>query len=215
MRWTDGTSGHTRMRRFVLTFCAAICASALAHELGHAIVGLTQGLRVVPTPFKEYVLAPTVDWQQYRVLALGGPIGTLIAVVASGAWFLRRRSADSEAAFIGALLTPAAYSLRYLLVGRGHDGVEWMAAQAALGLRATGHALDGLLFGVVVVGAGAWLSVRRKHVGLRTLGRASGLFAIGLVVLIAGQVGNNALFDPLFPDHRVDHVPADVRAVRE
>ena len=203
------------MRRFVLIFSAAICATAVAHELGHAIAGLTQSLIVVPTPFKEYVLAPTVDWQQYRVLALGGPVGTLIAVVASGVWFLRRRSADAEAVFVGALLTPAAYSLRYLLAGRGHDGVEWMAAQAALGLSATGHALDGLLFGVVVVGTVVWVSVRRKQIGLRTLGRAIGLFFLGLVVLVAGQVGNNALFDPLFPDHRGDHVPADVRAVRE
>ena len=203
------------MRRFDLIFSAAICATAAVHELGHAIAGLTQGLIVVPTPFKEYVLAPTVDWQQYRVLALGGPVGTLVAVVASGVWFLRRRTADAEAAFVGALLTPAAYSLRFLLAGRGHDGVEWMAAQAALGFGATGHALDRLLFGVVAVGAIAWVSARRKQIGLRTLGRATGLFLLGLVVLVAAQIGNNALFDPMFPDHRLDHVPADVRAVRE
>lgn len=67
------------------------------------------GLAVVPTPVKEYVLSPRLAWPQYRIMALGGPLGTVVAVCASTASFLRRGSADSEAAFLGALLTPAAY----------------------------------------------------------------------------------------------------------
>ncbi len=42
--------------RFVLVFAAACLAGVYVHELGHGVAGWLQGIAVVPTPAKEYVL---------------------------------------------------------------------------------------------------------------------------------------------------------------
>jgi hypothetical protein len=170
---------------------------------------------VVPTPFKEYVLQSELPWSTYTGIAAGGPIGTLIAALIVGIAFVRRPSADTDAAFAGVLLTPAAYSLRYVVVGRGHDGLEWQAAQSALGFAPTGHAVDFLLGAVVALGTGLWITTRRPTVTLRGGVRGALLFVFGIVVLVLGQVGNNAVFDRAFPRMEVTDVPAEVLASRE
>lgn len=188
------------MKRFLPIFAAVIVVTAVFHEMGHALAGWVQGIAIVPTPFKEYTLRPEVPWHQYRWIALGGIVGTLFTVAIAGVWFCTRRSLERDAAFAGALLTPAAYSLRYLVAGRGHDGLEWQAAQSALGFAPSGHALDVILLVVTALGTMTWIACRRPRVRLAGLAKGIGTFLVGLLVLVLGQVGNNALFDGIFRD---------------
>lgn len=68
---------------------------------------------------------------------------------------------------------------------------------------------------MVVLGTALWIVRRRAQLRPRHIAQASGLFVFGLVVLVGAQVGNNAIFDQLFPRRTVEQVPTDVQAIRE
>ncbi len=59
-------------RRFLVLFAAAIVGASFVHALGHAVAGWLQGVAVVPTPFKEYVLRDEIVWREVAWIALGG-----------------------------------------------------------------------------------------------------------------------------------------------
>jgi hypothetical protein len=42
----------------------------------------------------------------------------------------------------GIILLPCTYTILFLLYGRGHDALEWQAAQTAIGAEPSGHLLD-------------------------------------------------------------------------
>jgi hypothetical protein len=195
-----------RVIRYMFIFLGALIAGVYLHEVGHAVAGWVEGVAVVPTPAKEYVLQSQLDWSKYVWVALGGVIGTTVAVLAAGAHFSRKPCFDREAILAGSLVPVGLYALRFLLVGRGHDDTEWQAAQTALGLAAAGHAIDVFFLCLFIVGVIVW--------GVRLRPRWSSLLRLvplavgGTVLLVALQLGNNAVFDRMFPVVTVVNVPA-------
>lgn len=193
--------------RYALVFIGATIAGVYLHEIGHAVAGWVQGIAVVPTPAKEYILQSQVSWNQEIWIALGGPVGTTLAVVGAALYFLRERRSEAEAVLLGALLLPCLYTIRFLLVGRGHDVLEWQGAQTALGLAPAGHAIDVFFLCLWLAGIILWGS--RLRVPLRySLLKFAGLAIAGVILLVALQVGNNRLFDRHFPKTRVLNTPS-------
>ena len=129
---------------------------------------------------------------------------------AAALYFWRKPCSDREAILAGAFLPLGLYTLRFLLVGRGHDGTEWQAAQAALGLPPAGHAID--LFFLFLLNAGLVIwGIRRRPRQSSLLGLVT-LAMFGIILLIGLQAGNNAVFDRLFPVVKVVNVPAGLDA---
>lgn len=210
---TGGLDVMQDTRRFLVLFAAAIVGASFLHELGHAVAGGLLGVAVVPTPFKEYVLRPEIAWREYAWIALVGVGGSVFSVLGTLAWYLKRDRASGDAILAGALLIPLAYTVRYLLAGRGHDGLEWQAAQSALGADPSGHVVDIVFLVLFVAGFAAWLLRRRASLGLPTVARLAGLVVVGIVFVIVFQVANNRLFDPFFPKTRILDAPPLSEAV--
>ena len=198
--------------RFVLTFMSVCIIGVYLHEIGHAVAGWVQGIAIVPTPAKEYVLRDQVDWTHQIWISLGGVAGTTLLVLGTLVWYVRQQRPKADAVLAGVLLPPCVYTIRFLLVGRGHDGLEWQEAQSALGMDPAGHAVDILFLGLFFAGVGVWLVRRRFSLRLATFGRAVALMLGGIVLLLVLQVGNNALFDPFFPETTTVNVPADLES---
>lgn len=198
--------------RSFLVFLTAIVGCAFVHELGHCIAGWVQGVVVVPTPFKEYVLLDEIDWSRQIWIAFGGVAATVALVTGTIIWYMRRDRRNGDAILAGVLLTPFAYSLRFLLVGRGHDGLEWQAAQAAIGASPQGHVVDYVLLITLLLGSIAWVIHRRSAFRVTSLFKVVGLIVVGITVLIVLQVVNNRLFDGFFPKTRIINVPSTVQS---
>lgn len=194
--------------RYLLFFAGALVGSVYLHEIGHAVAGWVIGVAVVPTPAKEYVLQSEIGWNSEIWIALGGPVGTAVAALAAAAYFWRKPSPKSEAVVFGTFLPLGLYSFRFFLAGRGHDGIEWQAAQTALGLTTAGHALDIFFLCFLVAGLILWFFQTRPSV--RSVLRLAGLAVAGLFLLIVLQVSNNALFDRVFPSVKVTNVPPGI-----
>ena len=178
-----------------LLFVSAILASAFVHELGHCAVAWLHGYPAIPTPAKEYILKPMTEVVQNRV-SLGGILGSVAALLAGGFWLHCRPSTASSALLAGAMTVPGAYTLRFLLQGRGHDGAEFQEAQAALGLSYSGHAIDRLFYALFVMAA-VFVVLADGRPTLRLVCRllVGAVAAVAVMVLL--QSVNNAVFDPL------------------
>jgi hypothetical protein len=185
-------------RRLWLWFAGAVVISLFVHEIGHCLIAWLYGCPAIPTPAKEYLLGPLSAAGQNAV-ALGGVLGSVAALLGAGYWWFRKRDTIRSALLAGAMTMPGCYTLRFLLMGRGHDGDEFQQAQAALGLNYSGHAVDWLFLALFVLAATVWFWRTRPPLSLRLAGRLVAGFILGLVVVVLLQVGNNALFDPLFP----------------
>ncbi len=179
-----------------LVFAAAIVASIFIHELGHCTVPWLHGYPAIPTPAKEYILKPLPQALQNH-MALGGIIGSVVALVAASLWFRLRTGPISSSILAGAMTAPGFYTLRFILAGRGHDGAEFQEAQAALGLSYAGHGVDWLFVGLFVVAAVFWFWRTRARLTLK-LGVRLVVGAIAALVTLASlQTINNRVFDPL------------------
>lgn len=193
--------------RYTLVFIGATIAGVCLHEVGHATAGWILGIAVVPTPAKEYILRPEVDWNQQIWVFLGGPTGTTLAMAGATIFFLLKRCPEAEAILLGAQVPLSVYNVRFLLVGRGHDGLEWQGAQAALGLAPAGHAIDFLYLSLWVVVTAVWIFRSRARL-LSSLRRFIGLTIAGIIMLVLLQSGNNCFFDRYFPKTRALNVPS-------
>ena len=192
--------------RYIFIFLGALIAGVYLHEVGHAAAGWVDGVAVIPTPAKEYILQSRLDWSKEIWVALGGVIGTTVAVLAAGVYFWRKPCLDTEAILGGAFLPVGVYTLRFLLAGRGHDETEWQAAQTALGLRPAGHAIDVCFLCLLIAGFIVWGI--RLHPSLSSLLRLVTLAIAGTILLVILQAGNNAVFHRVFPAVKVVNVPA-------
>jgi len=195
-----------RFRRLA-PFVAVVFAAAVAHEMGHAIVAWILGIPAVPTPLKDYLLRDQISWDVYRWIALGGVAASGLTAIGALGWYLRANSRARDRILAGALVMPFAFSVRYALAGRGHDGLEWQAAQAALGASPAGHFLDYFFFAACLVGLLLWIARRRAAIGGRAVATMIALEVLGLALLVLLQVGNNAAFDRFFEDTEVVGVP--------
>lgn len=193
--------------RFVLAFAGACLVGAYIHEIGHALAGWVQGIPVFPTPAKEYILLGQVEWHQKIWISLGGVAGTVLLVLGTLFWYMRSHRVSADAVLAGILLPPCAYTVRFLAIGRGHDGLEWQQAQSAIGLAPAGHALDVLFLSLFLLGTAAWMIRRHSSLRLSSGLRVVGVLVGGVALLVALQVSNNALFDRFFPSTTTLHVP--------
>lgn len=193
--------------RYSLVFAGALAGGLWLHEFGHAVAAWAQGIAAVPSPAKEYILRPEVFWEQQIWIALGGVLGTALAALGATLYFLKVRTPVAEAVLFGALNLPWFYTIRLILLGRGHDGTEWQAAQAALGLAPAGHAIDVFFLCVSLAGIIVWASGLRfplRYHLLRLLRVAIG----GAILLLALQAANNRLLDRFFPRTQVVDAPS-------
>jgi hypothetical protein len=195
-----------RVVSYILIFCGALIAGIYLHELGHAVAGWVQGIVVVPTPAKEYVLGSQVDWSKETWINLGGVTGTTAAVFLAGLYFWRKPCLNREAVLAGAVLVPGVYTLRFLLMGRGHDGTEWQGAQTALGLSPAGHAIDVFFLCLLIAALIVWGIRLRPR--LWSLGRLFAVAIAGTILLVELQFANNAVFDRVLHEATVVNVPA-------
>jgi len=189
---------------------ATVIAGVYLHEIGHAVAGWLNGVAIVPTPAQEYILQSTLDWSKEIWIALGGVIGTTAAALAGALYFWGQPGSDREAVLVGAFLPVGVYTLRFSLVGRGHDGTEWQAAQTALGLRPAGHAIDLFFLCALIAGLGVWAI--RLHPRLLSVLRLVSMAIIGIILLVVLQAGNNSVFDRVFPVAKVINVPPGLDA---
>ena len=180
-----------------LVFLGAMAASAFIHELGHCVVAWAGGYPAIPTPAKEYILRPMPSGLQAHV-SLGGIVGSVAALLAAAFWLYRRSTPVISAIFAGAIAISGAYTLRFLLLGRGHDATEFQEAQAALGCSYSGHAVDRLFLCLFVLAAVFWFWRTRARLTIRLLCRLLLGGAVALAFLVLLQSVNNRVFDPLF-----------------
>lgn len=189
-------------------FACATIGSVFVHELGHALAGWLIGLPVVPTLAKTYVLRDAIAWHDEIRISAGGVTATALLVAVTLVWYVRSRRPVADAVLAGVLTSPAFYTLRFALAGRGHDGLEWQEAQAAVGLPPAGHAIDLMLALLFAAGIAAWLLRHRAVLDFDTFRRAAGIAALGVALLVAIQVANNAVFDRHFRETAITGVPA-------
>jgi hypothetical protein len=184
--------------RLLVIFATTCIGGVFVHELGHAIGGWIQGIAVVPTPAKEYILQAHVEWHQMTWIAFGGVAATAFLTLGTVIWYVRQSQPAADVVLAGILLPPLAYTMRFLLAGRGHDDIEWQAAQSALGAAPAGHAIDLLFAFLSLLGIAAWIGHRGRSLRGSSVAKAAGLMFSGLVLLVIIQIANNVLFDRFF-----------------
>ena len=176
---------------YLLTIISAI----FVHEIGHCIPAWINGVTAIPTPAKEYILDDVSSSLQQKI-SLCGLLATFLFSIGIMILYLVNISKYESAMLAGALVNPGIYSLRFILVGRGHDGTEFQEAQAALGLNYSGNSIDWFLFALFIVGIMIWIYKSRPP--FKALSRLFIGLIIALIFVIALQVANNAIFDPIF-----------------
>jgi len=102
----------------------------------------------------------------------------------------------SSTLLAGSIVVPGIYTLRFLLVGRGHDATEFQEAQSALGLSYSGHSLDWFLFALFVFGIAIWII--KSNPSIKIIGRILFGSVLTVIFIIGLQVINNAIFDSIF-----------------
>jgi hypothetical protein len=155
------------------------------------------GCPAVPTIDNVYLLRPVSPEVQNQV-ALAGIAGSVVSLAVALAWFWRRPASRQSAILAGAMTVPGFYVLRFILAGRGHDGTEFQEAQAALGLAYAGHGVDWLFVVLFSLAAFLWFWRVRPRPTVRLAGQLLLGSIAALMVLVALQVVNNLVFNPLF-----------------
>ena len=172
-----------------------IILSAYIHELGHCIPAWIHGYWAVPTPAKEYISSNVpVNLKQY--ISLGGIIGSVLVSIIAIFLYMTKTYRYNSAILAGAIVTPGIYTLRFILVGRGHDSTEFQEAQSALGLSYSGHSLDWIFLFLFLFGIVVWIIKFKPN--YKIIGRLSIGFVLTLIFAIGLQVINNTIFDPIF-----------------
>jgi len=172
-----------------------VLISIYFHEIGHCIPAWIEGVSAIPTLAKEYIMEE-IPYTLKQNISLGGLIATVLFSLIIILWYLLKSSKYGSAILAGAIAVPGLYTLRFLLVGRGHDATEFQEVQSALGLNYSGHSLDWILLILTLVGVAAWIF--KSKPGYKIIVRL--LIGLILTMIIIGglQELNNAIFDPIF-----------------
>jgi hypothetical protein len=178
-----------------LVYFATIFLAIYIHEIGHCIPAWFNGYSAIPTPAKEYIsdACPT-DLIQF--ISLAGIEGTVLVSLSVLIIFLFRSSSVNQAILAGSIVMPGAYSLRFLLAGRGHDATEFQEAQAAMGFSYSGHSLDWIFVAIFFAVLLIWIAKSRPT--FKISGRLLIGFVLTIIFIIGHQVLNNAIFDRVF-----------------
>lgn len=172
-----------------------VTLAVFVHELGHCVAGWVMGYRLVPTFAKEYPLESIPPYAN-PYISLGGILGNILFAAVSVYVYFKSSFKHKTSLLAAAVSSPGIYTLLFPFKGRGHDGTEFQEAQAAAGFSYAGHAADYLFLFMFVAG----LSI--LFFTLKPGAKLTGRFLLGLVLtfffIVALQVINNRIFDPLF-----------------
>jgi uncharacterized integral membrane protein len=172
-----------------------ILLSAYVHELGHCIPAWAHGFRAIPTPAKEYITG-TVPMDLKQIVSLGGIIGTVLVCLIILVLYFHNTNRFYSAMLAGAFALPGLYTLRYFLIGRGHDATEFQEVQSALGFSYSGHYLDWFFLIFFLTGTAIWML--KSKPGYKIIGRLIIGFILTFIFIVGLQEVNNAIFDPIF-----------------
>ena len=178
-----------------MLYFAVIFCSAFFHEIGHCIPAWLSGYKAIPTPAMEYI-ADDIPLDLKEYVSLGGILATIFLSLIVILLYIFRNKKSSSSILAGVLAIPGIYTLRFIIIGRGHDATEFQEAQSALGFSYSGHFLDWIFMSIFLFGILIWI-IKSKPT-YKIIGRLF-LGAILTIIFIVGlQEINNALFDPLF-----------------
>ena len=176
-------------------FFATILITVFMHELGHCVPAWINGYGSIPTPAKSYP-ADNIPDGLSMIITAAGPLCTVIIALTVLFFYIRKRFEYDSAILAGALVSPAMYTFRFILQGRGHDSTEFQETQAVLGFSYSGHSLDWIFAAITLTGIIVWLIKSKPRY------KISGRLIIGSVLtfifFVALQGINNAIFDPIF-----------------
>ena len=184
-------------RQLWVWFACAIGGCFLLHEMGHCAVAWIHGYPAIPTLMKSYRL-DGLPQSLHNQVSLGGPTGSVAAVLASMIALYRNPSAIRSAVLAGTMTGPEFYAVRFVLFGRGHDSTEFQEAQAALGWSYEGHGLDWMFVMLLAIAAGFWFWCVRPPITARLVGRLSAGSVVGVIILVSLDKINKAIFNPIF-----------------
>jgi len=172
-----------------------IIGSAFLHEIGHCIPAWLSGYRAIPTPAMEYI-SDDIPMELKQYVSLGGILVTLFLALITMFFYIFSDKMRNASLLAGVLALPGIYTLRFLILGRGHDATEFQEAQAALGFSYSGHSLDWTFMFIFTAGTLIWILVSRP--GYKIVGRLFLGAILTIVFIVTLQEINNAVFDPLF-----------------
>jgi hypothetical protein len=178
-----------------LIYFGTIFFSLYIHEIGHCIPAWVNGYWAVPTPAKEYS-SSLIPSGLIQYISLGGIISTILLSLLIFLIYIVKSSAFNSAILAGAIAMPGAYTLRFILAGRGHDATEFQEAQSALGFNYSGHSLDWIFLILFLAGLTIW--IKKSKPRSKVLGRLLMGFVLTLIFIVGLQSINNAIFDPVF-----------------
>ena len=178
-----------------LIYLGIVFFSFYFHEIGHCLPAWINGIRAIPTPAKEYISnldSPSLA----QNISLGGIVATIFfSSIIIFLYSLRSFNYDSTL-LSASIVLPGIYSLRFLLMGRGHDANEFQEAQSTLGFNYSGHFLDWAFLSIFLIGVFAWILKSKPKI--RILWKILIGAILTLIFVVCLQHFNNILFDPIF-----------------
>jgi hypothetical protein len=175
-------------------YFATLLIACFIHEIGHCIPAWMHGLLAVPTLAKEY-MPHDIPVGIQQSISFGGIFGTILfafMVLISG---LIIKARFNWAILAGAMATPGFYTLRFIMMGRGHDATEFQEAQYFLGFSYDGHLLDWIFLFIVILGILIWMYKCRPN--YKIAGRLMTGVILTIIFIIGLQTLNNLIFDPI------------------
>ncbi len=171
-----------------------IVLTIFIHEIGHSIPAWFNGYKSVPTLTKNY--SPDMPVKIQNIVSLGGVSVTVIILILGIILYGIKKYNFKENIFAGVLVMPSIYTLRFILMGRGHDDAEFQEAQAALGLSYSGHALDWIFLILVIIAIILWYIKAKPNPKILSIIFTGSILTLIFVIIL--QIVNNKIFDPIF-----------------
>jgi len=178
-----------------LIYFLTIFVSIYIHEIGHCIPAWVNGYTAIPTPVKQYIFE-TIPPGLNELISLWGIAGTVLVSLLTFINYLFKPNRINSSVLAGGIATPGMYTLRFILIGRGHDATEFQEVQSALGLSYEGHSLDWFFITLILIVTIIWF-IKSKSTS-RILIRLLIGFVLTVIFLVALQTLNNSIFDPIF-----------------
>jgi len=177
-----------------ILYFLVILFSVYIHEIGHCIVAWVNGISAIPTPAKEYALDPIPEYLE-KYIDAGGVAGTIIVSLVGISFFLFKPTTLRSTIMAGTIASPFSYTIRFLILGRGHGDTEFQQAQSAFGFSYSGHSLDWIFVAFCLITIATWAILSKP--GLRSIPKLLLGVVSTFIFMVALQEINNKIFDPI------------------
>lgn len=165
------------------------------HELGHCIPAWVHGYKAIPTLAKEYPSA-SIPATLTDSISFGGILNSIIFSALGISFYLKSTYKYRSSVLAGSLAMPALYTLRFVLLGRGHDSTEFQEAQSAIGFSYEGHAVDWFFIIILLLGLIVWILKSKPTIKIWKRFVIGAIASVVFIVIL--QTVNNRIFDPIF-----------------